>query len=291
MILAQSTDTTDPAAPVGESVLRTFLNEYVLTWGVNILFALVIFFVGKWLAKQVTNLAVRVMNVRQMDVMLVKFFSSILQALLLLIVIVAALSRLGIDTTSLVALVGAAGLAVGLALQDSLKNFASGVLLIFFRPFKTGDFVDTAGIKGIVESINIFCTKLRTLDNCEITVPNGEIYNGNITNFSAKSTRRVDMVFGISYESDLRKAKELFKKLLDDDDRVLDEPAPFIGVDALADSSVNFIVRPWVNAPDYLNFKCDYIETVKLTFDEEGIVIPYPQMDLHLHKEGGDDQT
>jgi len=284
-ILAQAADNTSDSPELGDSALRTFVNDYVLDWGTNLLFAVAIFVIGRWLIKHIVKLASKLMTSRKVDEMLVKFFSSILSALLLLIVIVASLSQLGVDTTSLVALVGAAGLAIGLALQDSLKNFASGVMLIVFRPFKTGDFIDAAGVKGVVEAINIFSTQMRTLDNCEITVPNGEIYDGNITNFSAKDTRRVDMVFGIGYDDDLLKAKQILQRLMDEDDRILEDPAPFLAVGELGDSSVNFLVRPWVKASDYFSFKCDYTEKVKLTFDAEGISIPFPQMDVHLHKE------
>jgi small conductance mechanosensitive channel len=214
----------------------------------------------------------------------VTFLSSILRWVLLLFVVIAALSQLGINTTSLVALLGAAGLAIGLSLQSSLSNFASGVMLIIFRPFTKGHFVEAGGATGVIEKISIFTTTMTTPDNKEVIVPNGAILASNITNFSARPTRRVDMVFGISYDDDIRKAKALLAEILAADQRVLPEPAPVVAVGALADSSVNFLVRPWVNSADYWAVYWDTQEAVKLKFDEAGISIPYPQMDVHLDK-------
>jgi small conductance mechanosensitive channel len=200
----------------------------------------------------------------------------------LLFVLIAALSHLGIDTTSLVALLGAAGLAVGLSLQDSLGNFAAGVMIIVFKPFKKGDFIDAGGAMGTVDAISIFTTIMTTPDNKEIIIPNGSIIGGNITNYSARPTRRVDMVFGISYDDDLQKAKAILQEIIAADSRVLSEPAPVVTLGELADSSVNFLVRPWVNAADYWGVMWDTTEQVKLRFDAEGISIPFPQMDVHL---------
>lgn len=261
--------------------MESFWDLYVLPWAINIALALAIFFVGRWLARHLVGFVGRIMRRAQVDEMLINFVSSIVNVLLLLFIIVAALGQLGIDTTSLIALVGAAGLAIGLSLQDSLKNFAAGVLLIIFRPFREGDFVEVAGVTGIVEHIAIFNTVLRTGDNREVIVPNGGIYSGVITNYSARETRRVDMVFGISYEDDLRKAKEILVDILKSDERILEEPAPLVAVAELADSSVNFNVRPWVNSADYWAVLWDVTEQVKLRFDEAGITIPYPQMQVH----------
>ncbi|MBV1789541.1 mechanosensitive ion channel [Marinobacterium sp. D7] len=261
--------------------MESFWDIYILPWAINIALALAIFFVGRWLARHLVNLAGRMMRRAGVEEMLVNFVSSIVNVLLLLFIIVAALGQLGIDTTSLIALVGAAGLAIGLSLQDSLKNFAAGVLLIVFRPFREGDFVEVAGIAGIVEHIAIFNTVLRTGDNREVIVPNGGIYAGVITNYSKRETRRVDMVFGISYDDDLRKAKEILMDILTSDERVLSEPEPLVAVAALADSSVNFNVRPWVKTADYWAVYWDVTEQVKLRFDEVGITIPYPQMQVH----------
>ncbi|SEF71674.1 mechanosensitive ion channel family protein [Marinobacterium lutimaris] len=264
--------------------MESFWDLYVVPWALNIAFALAIFFVGRWIAKRLVNLCGRLMRRAKLDEMLINFVSSIISVLLLLFIIVAALGQLGVDTTSLIALVGAAGLAVGLALQDSLKNFAAGVLLIIFRPFREGDFVEVAGIAGICEHISIFNTVMRTGDNREVIVPNGSIYSGVITNYSARDTRRVDMVFGISYDDDLRKAKEILMDIVKSDERVLADPAPVVVVAALADSSVNFNVRPWVKTADYWAVLWDVTEQVKLRFDEAGITIPYPQVQVHTNQ-------
>ncbi len=261
--------------------MESFWDLYVVPWALNIAFALAIFFIGRWIAKRLVNLSGRLMRRAKLDEMLINFISSIISVLLLLFIIVAALGQLGVDTTSLIALVGAAGLAVGLALQDSLKNFAAGVLLILFRPFREGDFVEVAGIAGICEHISIFNTVMRTGDNREVIIPNGSIYSGVITNYSARDTRRVDMVFGISYEDDLRKAKQILMDIVKSDERVLADPAPVVVVAELADSSVNFNVRPWVKTADYWSVLWDVTEQVKLRFDEEGITIPYPQVQMH----------
>ena len=250
--------------------------------------ALLIFVAGRWLVNRVVALVERLMLARATDETLVKFVCSILQWLGLLFVVIAALSHLGVDTTSLVALVGAAGLAIGLSLQNSLGNLAAGVLLIIFKPFKKGDFIDAAGAMGTIESISIFTTVMTTADNREITVPNGAIIGGNITNFSARATRRVDMVFGISYGDDLRHAKAILEDIIGADPRVLAEPAPVVMVGELADSSVNFLVRPWVNSEDYWQVLWDTTETVKLRFDEVGISIPFPQVELHMQTTAND---
>lgn len=262
----------------------TLIQDYAIPWGTKIVFALIIFILGRMIATLVVKGVKKVLTKRGLDEILVSFLTSILRWLLLLFVIVAALSQLGIDTTSLVALLGAAGLAIGLSLQDSLSNFASGVMLIIFRPFTKGDFVEAGGASGVVEKISIFTTTLTSPDNKEIIVPNGAIIGANIVNYSARATRRVDMVFGISYDDDLLKAKQVLKQILEEDDRILAEPAPVIALGELADSSVNFLVRPWVKTADYWGVYWDTTETVKLRFDEAGLSIPYPQMDLHMDK-------
>ncbi len=264
--------------------ISDFLSLYIIPWCINIAMALAIFVIGRWLANVLLNVLDRVMKKSGVDEMLISFVHSILSTVFLLFIIIASLDQLGVDTTSFIALIGAAGLAIGLALQGSLQNFAAGVLLIVFRPFKVGNFIEAAGASGVVEEIGIFSTTLRTGDNREIIIPNGSIYSGTITNNSARDTRRIDMVFGIGYDDDLRKAKELLKSILDADERILKDPAPLIAVAELADSSVNFNVRPWVNAGDYWGVYFDVTEKVKLTFDEEGISIPYPQMDVHTNK-------
>ncbi len=264
--------------------IQALISDYVIPWGIKIILALVIFYVGRMVVGIVVNSIKKLLSARGMDEILVSFLTSIIRWVLLLFVIIAALSQLGINTTSLVALLGAAGLAIGLSLQSSLSNFASGVMLITFRPFSKGDFVEAGGATGVVQSINIFTTTMTTPDNKVVIVPNGSILGNNITNFSAKDTRRVDMVFGISYDDDIRKAKQILEEIIAADDRVLDEPAPVIALSELADSSVNFIVRPWAKSSDYWALLWDTTETVKLKFDEAGVSIPYPQMDVHFDK-------
>ena len=264
--------------------VQQIVEHYVIPWGINILLAVAIFVIGRWIAKILLKVTDKMMTKSGMDPMLVRFLHSILNALLLLLIVIAAMDRLGVNTTSFIALIGAAGLAVGLALQGSLQNFAAGVLLVIFRPFKVGHFVETAGVAGVIEEIGIFSTRMKTGDNREIIVPNGAIYSGTITNFSARDTRRIDMVFGIGYGDDIRKAKEIIKGILEADERILKEPEPLIALAELADSSVNFNVRPWVNSADYWNVRFDVTEKIKLAFDENGISIPFPQMDVHLSK-------
>ncbi|MBE0438786.1 MAG: mechanosensitive ion channel [Gammaproteobacteria bacterium] len=256
----------------------------VMTWLINIFFAIVIVVVGRIVVKWAVKLARKVMIRAEIDPILVNFLSSIANAVLLLFVFIAALDQLGVDTTSLIALLGAAGLAIGLALQGSLQNFAAGVMLIVFRPFKLGDFIEAGGVVGIVEKISIFSTIMKTGDNREIIIPNGQIYSGAITNYSARDTRRIDMVFGIGYDDDMRKAKQIMVEILDAHELVLSDPAPAVAVAELADSSVNFNVRPWVKSSDYWPVRSDLIEKIKLAFDDNGISIPYPQMDVHTDK-------
>lgn len=234
-----------------------------IDWGTGLLLAFVIFYVGRFVVGRIVRVIQRVMLSRGMDETLVSFVCSILRWVGLLFVTIAALSQLGIDTTSLVALLGAAGLAIGLSLQSSLGNFAAGVMLIIFKPFKKGDFVEAGGAMGSVESISIFTTVMTTPDNKEVIVPNGAIIGGNITNFSARPTRRVDMVFGISYGDDLRRARQILEEIIAADSRVLAEPAPVVTVGELADSSVNFLVRPWVKAEHYWDVLWDTTEAVK----------------------------
>lgn len=258
-----------------------WMKQYALPWGINLALALGIFIVGRWAAHALVSLAGRLLTRSGLDEILVNFIRSILNGVLLLVVVVAALDRLGVDTTSLIALIGAAGLAIGLALQDSLKNFAAGVMLVVFRPFKAGDFVEAASTQGVVERIGIFSSTLRTPDNREIVVPNGAIYADVITNYSARGTRRIDLVFGIGYGDDIRKARSVIESVLAAEPRVLADPPAFIGVAELGASSVDLHVRPWVATADYFATMCDLKEKVKLAFDDSGISIPYPQMDIH----------
>jgi small conductance mechanosensitive channel len=264
--------------------MSQLMDTYVIPWGINIVMAIAIYIIGKIVVGVLLNVLGKIMTRSKYDDMLIDFVKAIARAVLMLFVIIAALDRLGVDTTSLAAIIAAAGLAIGLSLQGSLQNFAAGVMLLVFKPFKAGDFIEAGGATGVVKSISIFTTIMTTGDNKEIIVPNGSIYGGNITNYSAKETRRVDMVVGIGYDSDLKKAKEILQEMVAADDRILNEPAPTVAVAELADSSVNFVVRPWVASGDYWAVKFDFNEAVKLRFDAEGISIPFPQMDVHVHK-------
>jgi small conductance mechanosensitive channel len=260
-------------------------QQLILSYSVKALVALVILYLGRWLSKSLTRMLERALIYRKVDKAVVSFLSGIIQAAIMVATVLIALSQVGIQTASFIAILGAAGLAVALALQGSLSNFASGVLIILFRPFRAGDFVDAAGVSGVVEKIEIFQTVLKSADNKRIIVPNSQITGSAIINYSAEKTRRVDLTVGISYGSDLKKAKELLEQILKTDSRILAEPASVIAVGALADSSVNILIRPWVNAADYWPVYWDTLEKIKLTFDEYQIVIPFPQMDLHLRKE------
>ncbi|UZK04736.1 mechanosensitive ion channel family protein [Venatoribacter cucullus] len=263
---------------------QMLIETYLLPWGSKILLALLIFIVGRMVARLIARGVGKALTSAHLDPILVNFAGAVVNTALLVLVIIFALSQLGLDTTSLVALVGAAGLAVGLALKDSLSHFAAGVMLIVFRPFKLGDYVEVGGVAGSVDKISIFSTRLKTPDNKVVTVPNGNIFGNTMTNYSEESTRRIDLVVSISYGSDLLKAKHLLDDIVGSHDKVLKDPAYRIAVSELADSSVNFIVRPWVNAADYWDVHFELLETIKLRFDAEGIEIPLPQMALHINK-------
>lgn len=253
--------------------------------GMQILAAVVILVVGLWLAKKIRVLFVSALNKKEVDATLVGFFSSMLYGAIAIFVVIAAISKIGVQTTSFIAVIGAAGLAVGLALQGSLSNFASGVLLILFKPFKAGNFIKAGNEAGTVVEVGILMTELKTPDNVKIIMPNSQVMGGAITNFSAHPTRRVDMTVGVSYGDDLNKVKSIIEALLAADERVLDEPVPQVVVANLGESSVDFVVRPWVNAPDFWAFKFDFTKAVKENFDKEGVSIPFPQRDLHLFQE------
>lgn len=250
----------------------------------NLVGAIAIYVVGKIVVRILTGLLEKLMVRAKVDATLSSFLSNIAHYVLITFVILMALESLGVDTTSLAAIMGAAGIAVGLALQSSLSNFASGVMIILFKPFRVGDFVEAAGVSGTVEEISIFSTLMKTGDNKQIIVPNGAIYGGNIINYSAKPTRRIDMVVGCGYGDDLRAVKAFLTILVETDERILKDPAPVVAVSELGDSSVNFVVRPWVNSADYWAVLWDLNERVKLGFDERGFNIPYPTQDIHVHK-------
>jgi small conductance mechanosensitive channel len=261
------------------------IQALVIQYGVKVLMALVIFVIGKWVVKRLSAVLEKLMEKNAVDPAIRHFTGSLVYYALLIFVCIAALGQLGIQTASFVAIVGAAGLAIGLALQGSLSNFAAGVLLLIFRPFKVGDFIEAAGTSGVIQNIQIFTTELHTGDNKKVIVPNGRIISGNIINYSANDTRRVDLVFGIGYQDDIDAARAIIESLLAADERVLDEPKPLVAVVALADSSVNFVCRPWVKSSDYWPVHYSLTEAVKKAFDANGISIPFPQQDVHLHQQ------
>ena len=256
-----------------------------LTWAGRILAALLIFLIGRWVAGRIAAAVARATERASVDHTLTPFLKSVVYIALLVMVILAAIQQLGVEATSFLAILGAAGLAVGLALKDSLSNFSSGVMLVFFRPFKGGDYVEAGGVAGTVDTINMFNTILKTPDNRIVTVPNSLIYADTITNYSAMATRRIDLVFGVSYDDNVVRAKEIIKSVLDADERVLADPEPQIMMLELADSSVNFAVRPWVATPDYWAVRGDVLEGVKQALEDNGLSIPYPQRDLHVINE------
>lgn len=284
------TDTSTALVEGGGEVIeqsskyRDMAIEFASEYGLKIVGALIIFIVGKWIVKRLQGVVVKLMHKSKVDSTLVSFVQSIVYIVLMIVVILAALNALGVNTTSFAAILAAAGLAIGLALQGTLGNIGSGVLIISFRPFSVGDVVTIGGETGTVAAISMFATILNTADNKMVTVPNIAVTGGNITNFSAQETRRLDLTFGIGYEDDLRLAKSVLEEIIRSDERVLADPAPFVGVKELGDSSVNFAFRPWVKTADYWAVHFDMMEKVKLTFDEKGISIPYPQMDVHLNK-------
>ena len=263
------------------------LKDWATTSGMSIVIAIVILIVGRWVAQFIRKIIVKILTKRNVDGTIVSFVASICYFLLLTFVIIAALDRVGIKTASFVVVIGAAGLAIGLSLQGSLANFAAGFLLILFRPFKEGDFIEGAGTAGIVEDIQIFTTTLVTPDNKKVIIPNSKLTGDNIINYTAKGTRRVEWVLGVSYSDDLDKVRKVLQQIIDADERILKEPESMINVKEMADSSVNFVVRAWVNVPDYWNVFFDTNETVKKRFDAEDISIPFPQRDVHMyeHKE------
>jgi len=258
---------------------------WLSAYSLNIIGAILIFIVGKWLSRRIANLLAKILTKNSVDQTLVNFLANLTYYTLIVLVIVAAAGRLGINTTSFLTIIGAAGLAVGLALKDSLSNFAAGVMLVLFRPFAIGDVVSVAGITAKVENINIFNTHFCSPDNQLIIVPNNKIISDIITNINVKDTRRIDLVVGISYSDDMAKTREILAGLAEDDSRVLTEPAPTIAVAELADSSVNLVFRPWVKTADYWDVRFDLTEKIKNALDAAGISIPFPQQDVHLFVE------
>jgi small conductance mechanosensitive channel len=266
----------------------TVVQTTGVDFGINLVTAIVIFFVGKWVVNLIVSGLMKGMKKGELDVTLRRFMGNLARMLLMLFVIIAAINQLGVQTASLIALLGAAGLAVGLALQGSLSNFAAGVLIVLFRPYKVGDWIEGGGISGAVEEVQILTTVLKTGDNKRVIVPNSQIMGTTITNYSANETRRVDLVVGVSYGDDIDKVRKELQDLVSADDRILDDPAVTIAVSELADSSVNFVVRPWVKTTDYWGVYFDLTEAIKKRFDEVGISIPFPQQDVYVHNVAAD---
>ena len=267
-----------------EQILKE-IEPLVTIYGLKIIGAIATIILGIWIAKLLAKTLGKVLRKREVDETLIKFVVSLVRIGLITFIMISAAAQLGIQTASFIAVIGAAGLAIGFALQGSLSNFASGVMLIIFKPIKVGDYIEGGGVAGSVESVGIFVTTLITPDNKVIYVPNSNITGNNIVNYSAKDTRRVDMVFGIGYSDDIDKAKSVIQSVIDSDSRVLKDPAPQIVVSELADSSVNFNVRPWVNSADYWGVYFDITETIKKKFDAENISIPFPQRDVHMYQD------
>lgn len=264
------------------------IHQYIIPWGIKIIAAILIYVIGRWIAKFVVKSVVKIMERSNVDESLRKFAGSIINAVLTIFILIAAIEQLGVDTTSIMAIFAAAGLAVGLALKDSLSNFSSGVMLIVFKPFKLGDLVTAGGSTGVVENIQIFNTIMRTGDNQEIIIPNSHIYGGSIINMSKRDTRRVDLVIGIGYDDNIAKAKQLIDEIVSNNALILTDPAPTVMVLELGESSIDLAVRPWVNTGDYWGVRADLLQTIKETFDENGISIPYPQRDIHMINSASD---
>ena len=261
----------------------------VMTYSPKIVYALITLIIGLWVVRMITNAVSKVMVKRNIDASLAPFLMSLINTLLKIMVIITVMTMLGIQMTSFIAILGAAGFAIGMALSGTLQNFAGGVMILIFKPFKVDDFVEAQGFTGIIKEIQIFNTIMRTVDNKTIIIPNGGLSTGAMINYSTEATRRVDMTFGIGYDDDIKKTKEVLTSIMAADKRVLKDPAVFIAVSELADSSVNFAVRAWVNSADYWGVFFDTQETVKITFDKEGISIPFPQRDIHLFNQKSND--
>lgn len=258
------------------------IGDVALAWSGRVVAALIVFLIGRIIARTLTQWFRRAVERVGVEDTVSRFFGSLVYIVLLVFVALTAVAILGVPTTNFLAMIGAAGLAIGLAVKDSLSNFSSGVMLVFFRPFKVGDYIEAAGVGGTVESIGIFNTVVKTPDNRVITIPNSLVYAGTITNYTANPVRRIDLLIGISYEDDVAKAKSLIGEVLAADARVLDDPAPALLLLELADSSVNIAVRPWVATSDYWNVRSDLLERIKRTLEDNGLSIPFPQRDLHI---------
>ena len=261
------------------------ITDLAVKYGLKLLLALITLVIGLWIIKMIMNIIGSKMEKRDVDVTVRQFLKSLLSALLKIMLVIAVVSMIGVEMTGFVAILAAAGFAIGMALSGTLQNFAGGVMLIIFKPFKAGDFIDAQGYMGTVKEIQIFNTILKTPDNKTIILPNGGLSTSSMTNFSTEPQRRVDFTFGIGYSDDIDKAKSVINGLINADSRILKDPAPFIAVSELADSSVNFVVRVWAESGNYWGIFFDMTESVKKAFDKEGISIPFPQTDVHVYNE------
>lgn len=258
--------------------------QYGTEYGIKILGSLLIFLIGRWISGQIVLLIKKGMGKARVDETLISFVANGTYVALIVVIVVAAIGNLGVETTSFIAVFGAAGLAVGLALKDTLSNVGAAILIIFFKPFKVGDYIEASGVQGIVQAMNLFSTTLTTVDNRSIIIPNGALIAGNIINYTSNNQRRIDMVFDIDYKDDLKLSKEVVLNVLLAHPKILKEPAPVVVVGALADNSVQLYARPWVDALEYWDIKFEITESVKLEFDKHNISIPFPQMDLHVRR-------
>ncbi len=284
-----------PETETGGDLMPTNLEEatemmvafknWAIAFAPSLVGAILTLFIGLWISKMLARGVEKGLGKANMDPMLGGFMAKLVKMILTAVVLISVVDQLGVETTSFAAILAAAGFAIGMALSGTLGNFAAGVMILLFRPFKTGHFVEVAGHAGVVENINVFMTEMRTGDNKQILIPNSEITAGSITNYSAKDTRRVDLVIGISYDDDIKKAHEVLNRILDEDERVLKDPAWTVAVSELGADSVNFVVRPWVKSGDYWPTYFGLTETIKLTFDKEGLNFPYPQRDVHLYQQ------
>lgn len=274
------------SADVVENSVQWVTNNQglLIEYTINIAAAILTLVIGLYVARLISTAFSKIMSKRELDSTIVDFVAHMIRYIIIAFVVIAALSRIGVQTTSFIALLGAAGLAVGLALQGSLSNFASGVLIIALRPFKAGEYIEAAGTAGSVDSVQIFATTLTTPDNKVVVVPNSAILGDNIVNYSRMPTRRIDLVVGVSYAADLAKTKAVLEGVLKANSGVLETPEPQVAVAELADSSVNLVVRPWVNSGDYWGVRFELMEAIKNELDNAGIEIPFPQMDVHLDK-------
>lgn len=275
-----------------KSLVDTLLNTQMYSdllnngasYALKIVIALLIYIIGKRIARSLTNLAIRAMESREVDDELTIFLNSLIYWGLLAVVIIAALGQLGVQTASFIAMLGAAGLAIGLALQGSLSNFAAGILILLLRPFNVDDWVEVAGVSGKVKRIHVFTTELLSGDNKCIIIPNSQVLSSTIINYSSTGQRRIDLIFGVGYEADIDQVREIIRQVIDADNRILTERETIISVAQLADSSINFNVRPWVETDDYWPVHSDLTENIKKAFDANDISIPYPQMDVRMQR-------